>query len=729
MQFGSTALSALAASPLRLSPVSANQQLVFWVQIATLLLLAVGLGRLASRLGQPPVIGQLLAGVVLGPTVFGTLWPTGFQWFLPKGELVQSSLLLAISTLSLAVVLLSVGFETDITLLRRLGRPAAWVAAGSLVLPLGAGVVVGLLLPASVRGPAGGPISFSLLVGVALGASSLPVIAEIVGHMGAIRRDFGQITLAAGTVNDSIAFVLIALAVALAGQGAVSQLARVVIGLLVLGALAAIFAQPLVDRLLRVARRGGPERGAPNSHPSLAICLVVAMVAAALVQLVGIEGALGAFVAGVVLARSRFGDAETFRFLSQLSSAFFAPLYFGTAGLEANLVLLRHPETALVFGSLVVVGGATKFAGSYLGAVLGRLPKLERVALGVALNGRGTVQVIAGTVGLSAGIIGSGTYTAIVAMSLVTSLATPPLLRKVVRRWEGSPSERQRLDREARLASHLMVTQERVLVVTDQEVSGAAGLRLADLAWPVEAQFTVLACDGALDLGDRGLEFTQTRAVEWRRIDRSELLETVRSELKLGCGAVVVGAEYRPDGSEVPSTLLQDLLPVAPVPLVIMLGRGDAELPAESSSAPRLLVPVSGASASRAALEVAYSFAERTGSAVQLLHVDTAPKGWRGLRPGRLVYRRLRPQRARRAADALLTQALAMSATYHVTATANVQRHSDYDQGLLEAATGKDMVILGVRLVETENGAYLGAAAEALLERAAGPVVLVSLPN
>ncbi|HVD03132.1 MAG TPA: cation:proton antiporter [Candidatus Dormibacteraeota bacterium] len=722
-------LSALATSPLRLTPVSSQEQLVFWVQVAALLSLAITLGRLASRLGQPPVVGQLLAGVILGPTVFGAVWRSGFAWFLPSGDLVQSSLLLAISTLSLAVLLLTAGFETDITLLRRLGRPASWVTVGSLLIPVGAGVLVGLALPVSLRGPSGGALSFALLVGVALGASSLPVIAEIVGHLGATRRDFGQITLAAGTVNDAGAFLLIALAVALAGQGALSQLARLVIGLLVLGGLVYVFGQTIIDRLLRLARRSGPDHGAPNTHPSLAISLAVAMVAAALVQLVGIEGALGSFVAGVVLARSRFGDAETFRFLAQMSSVFFAPLYFASAGLEANLILLRQPETALVFGCLVIVGTTTKFFGSYLGAALGGLPRLERVALGVGLNGRGTVQVIAGTVGLGAGIIGGGTYTAIVAMALLTSLATPPLLRRVVRRWEGSPAERDRLDREARWASHLMVRPERVLLVSDNEVAGSDALFLADRAWPSDAPFTVVTCGAVTPLAQGSFDKGDARTIDGQTVARSEIVAAVRSELKLGCAALIIGTHLDQTGPDGPSTLLQELLPVAQLPLMIVLrGSGPAD-PRVLVTLRQILVAMSAGRASRASMEFGYSLAERTGAKVRLLRIDTTPRGWRSLRLDRLISRRIGPRGQRSAEETALEQAIAQAESYHVTATAELQSHSQYARGVANAAAGDDLIVLGVHPVATADGTYLGPAAEMLLEIAPNRSVFIAIPD
>ncbi len=728
MHLDSTDWLVATSSPLRLAPVTSHEQAVFCVQLASLLLLALLLGALANRIGQPPVVGQLLAGIVLGPTVFGEMSKGAFNWFLPEGATVQSSLLLALSTLSLAVLLLTVGFETDITLLRRLGRPASWVTAGSLLIPLVAGLIAASLLPAAARGPAGTPLAFSLLVGIAIAASSLPVIAEIVGHLGVTRRDFGQITLAAGTVNDAAAFVLIALAVALAGGGAVPQLARIGLGVLVLGGIVLVFAQPLIDRVLSLARLHGPDRTKADAHPSLAVCLVAAMVAAALVQLVGIEGALGAFVAGVILARSRFGDAETFRFLTQLSSAFFAPLYFATAGLEANLLLLGRPQTALVFVVLVAVGVVAKFAGSYIGATIGRLPNLERVALGVGLNGRGTVQVIAGTVGLAAGIIGSGTYTAIVAMSLVTSMATPPLLRRVVSRWEGSPAERRRLDLEARMAAQTLVTDKGLLVLANSGDAAIAALQLTARAWPEGAPVTVVSTVPQNESTREASKRQGGRTIDWVFAADHDVATTVSGTLKLGYGAVIV-ASGEDSGSPGPRLdLLTKILPVGAVPLVI-LPAADATRPQTGERPEQLLVPISASRASHAALELGYSIGEREGRQVHIVHVATGPRSLRSWRPGRLVPRRLQAQRHRRAADAVLTEAIAMSRAYSVQVSADNPSDRAFETSLTAATAGSGTIILGVRPVVTDDSVYFGEVAALLLDHAPERTIMVALPG
>ena len=187
---------------------------VLFVQLAALLVTARVLGLLARRLGQPAVIGQLVAGLVLGPSVFGRLWPAGFHWFLP-GSRPEGSALTSISELALVVLLAVIGAETDLRLIGRLGGAAASVSVSSLVIPLAAGGVLALYLPHQLWGPHAGRATFALLMAGALAVSSLPVIAKIVTDLGMARRNFGQLIFAAGTANDVVGFLLVAVATAL----------------------------------------------------------------------------------------------------------------------------------------------------------------------------------------------------------------------------------------------------------------------------------------------------------------------------------------------------------------------------------------------------------------------------------------------------------------------------------------------------------------------------------
>ncbi|MBT5581669.1 MAG: sodium:proton antiporter, partial [Acidimicrobiaceae bacterium] len=178
-----------------LTPLDEHQLLVFWTQLLVLLVFARVCGEIMRRINLPSVIGQLAAGVILGPSIFGRVWPSGFHWFLPEGE-ISSGALLAVSWIGVALLLVTAGFETDLGLIRRLGRAAMLVTGFSLVVPLIGGLIVGFSLPESFIGAESDRTVFALFVAAALSVSALAVIAKILSELGLMRRDFGQITVA-----------------------------------------------------------------------------------------------------------------------------------------------------------------------------------------------------------------------------------------------------------------------------------------------------------------------------------------------------------------------------------------------------------------------------------------------------------------------------------------------------------------------------------------------------
>lgn len=449
---------------MRLTPLTDHNLAVLFTELAALLVTARALGYAARRIGQPAVVGELVAGLVLGPSLFGHLWPKGFSWFLPAHQLVENGSLLSLAQVSLVVLLIVIGSDTDLNLIRHLGRAAAAVSVLSLALPLAAGVGVAVLLPSSLDGARGGRGAFVLLMAGAVAISSLPVIAKIVTDLGMARRNIGQLIFAAGTINDTFGFLLVAVATALVtarGSSSVPHLARVAGLLALLVVLVATVGQRVLDRQLRGVLAGGS-----SLVSGLSVSLVGALVVTALFEAAGVEGALGAFVFGVVLGRSRFHHEETVQVISALSSAVFAPLYFSCAGLRVDVGALGRAPVLGAFVALVAVAAAAKFAGAALGAAVAGLPRREWVALGVGLNGRGALQVIIVSTGLSLGALTDAAYTDVILMSIVTSLATPPLLRWVTHDWAGTSDEQARLGHEESMAANLIVRGQRILIPT-----------------------------------------------------------------------------------------------------------------------------------------------------------------------------------------------------------------------------------------------------------------------
>lgn len=404
--------------------------LLLLLQLALLLLLALCLGRLAARFRMPAIVGELCAGVLVGPSVLGHLLPGLAARLLPERP-EQMHLLDAVGQLGVLLLVGITGMELRPGLVRRRGATAVRVSVAGLVLPLGLGVATGYLLPGSLLPAGTDPTVFALFLGVALCVSAIPVIAKTLLDMDLLHREVGQLTLAAAVIDDVVGWFLLSVVSAMATSGLTAG--RLTAALLypvgvVLFALLA--GRPAVRFALGAAGRS------PEPGPTVAVAALAVLLGSAGTHALGLEPVFGAFVAGVLIGTSGRLDREKLAPLRTTVLAFLAPLYFATAGLRMDLTALAGPEAAAAACAVLAVAVLGKFAGAYAGAKLSRLSGWEALALGAGMNSRGVIEVIVAMTGLRLGILGPETYTVVVLVAIVTSLMAPPLLRLAMARVE-----------------------------------------------------------------------------------------------------------------------------------------------------------------------------------------------------------------------------------------------------------------------------------------------------
>jgi Kef-type K+ transport system membrane component KefB len=704
---------------------SEHQLLVFWCQVLALLLAARLLGALARGLGQPAVVGELGAGLLLGPSALGAAAPAAYAWLFPDDPL-QRGLLAGLAWIGVFLLLVLTGLETDLALVRRLGGAAIRVALGSLLLPLAAGVALGYALPDAFLGPAATHGVFALLMGAALALSALPVIAKILQDLDLMRRNVAQVLLAVAMVDDVVGWVLLGMAAGLAQSGAVhaGRLGVAVGGLALFLALAATLGQRGVDALLRALR----QRRAELSSWITAVLLCAATAGVATSAL-GLEAVFGAFVAGVVLGRSRFHDAEMAAPLDAVTRAFFAPIFFATAGLRTDLRLLAEPQVLLWSAVVLLVASASKFAGGYAGAAWAGLPRREGMALAVGLNARGAVGIVLGTVGLSIGVLNERSYTVVVLLALATSMMAPPLLRSLLRGWLGSDEEQARLARERLLGTSLLVRAERLLLPTHGGPNSVLAARLVDLAWPEGVGATVLAAGDDVPEADVAAVRAafERREVAYEKA-AGEPLAAILAQARLGYGAIAVGATDRRAGAALVSPFVDELLAASPLP-VVMVRRGRRQGPEAPLALRRILVPASGKAMGRAAQEVAFRLARQLGARVLLAHVVTTPSPRRVLS----LFRREDEERraaAEAVAERVIEEARALAAELGAQAEAAIRVDVSVPDALLALARehAVDLLVLGANLRSFSGRPFLGHGVEYLLEQVESGVVVVTLP-
>ncbi|GAB7183887.1 hypothetical protein ATKI12_3718 [Kitasatospora sp. Ki12] len=428
--------------------ISHGHLLVLLVQVGTLLALATGLGRLALRLGLPAVVGELLAGIVVGPSVLGGAAPAVSDWLLPRNA-EQMHLLGAIAQLGVLLLVGITGAHIDLDLLRRKRGAITWVSLGSVLLPMALGIGLGFLLPGSMLGRAGDRTTFALFIGVAVAVSALPVIAKILIDMRLLHRNVGQVIIGAAAVSDILGWLMLSVVSAMATEGLRAGVVAESVGyLLLVLAVTAFLARPLIGRLLRPIERAenGRELGA-------ATVLVLIVFAAAGTHVLEMEPILGAFLCGIVIGSLGAGARRFLDTLRPFVMAVLAPLFLATAGLQVDLTALKDLSVlgAALVTLLVAVGA--KLVGGYAGARLGRLDHDEAVAIGAGLNARGVVEIVLASVGLGLGVLNTASYTVVVLVAVVTSVMAPPLLRRATGRIAQTAGE---IERERDYATQLV---------------------------------------------------------------------------------------------------------------------------------------------------------------------------------------------------------------------------------------------------------------------------------
>jgi Kef-type K+ transport system membrane component KefB len=420
------------------APLGAHQLLVFLLQVGVLLLLALCLGRLAVALRMPAIVGELLAGVLLGPSVLGHAAPAVAAWLLPADP-AQAHLLDATGLLGVLLLVGVTGAHVDVRMLRRRRSTALRVSVAGLLLPLGLGVGLGYMLPDQLVPDGVARTTFALLLGVAMCVTAIPVIAKTLSDMRLLHRDVGQLTLAAGMVDDAVGWFLLSVVSAMATVGLhAGHLARSVLFLVGFVLLAYLVGRPAVRFLLRLAAR------ADDPGPTVALTVVLMLLGAAATHGLGMEPIFGAFVAGILVGWPGAVDPRLLAPLRTIVIAVLAPIFLASAGLRMDLTALRDPVVLLTAAVVLLIAIVGKFLGAYLGARLSRLSRWEGLALGAGMNARGVVEVVVAMTGLRLGVLDSRMYTVIVLVAVVTSLMAPPLLRLTMARVEQNADERLR---------------------------------------------------------------------------------------------------------------------------------------------------------------------------------------------------------------------------------------------------------------------------------------------
>ncbi len=376
------------------------------------------LGSLFSRFGQPSVIGEIAAGILLGPSLFGWLWPEASAIVFAKGSL---GILQLFSQIGVCLFMFVVGLELEIGQLKHKAQAAVVVSHASIVVPYLLGVVAAYLLFPSFGAPGTPFVTFALFMGIAMSITAFPVLARILADRGITRTPLGVTAIACAAVDDATAWAILAIVVAFARA---TGLTSTFIGF----GLVIVFVAAMVWGVRPLLARWFDKKGMTITAGSIASVLVFMTAAALATQMIGVHALFGAFLAGAIMPRNEaFRKNLTLR-LENFSAIFLLPLFFAFSGLRTHLGLLNDAESWLICGGIIAIATAGKLGGSMLAARLTGMGWNESFSLGALMNTRGLVELIALNIGYDLGILPPRIFSMLVLMALFTTFMTGPLL-------------------------------------------------------------------------------------------------------------------------------------------------------------------------------------------------------------------------------------------------------------------------------------------------------------
>jgi Kef-type K+ transport system membrane component KefB/nucleotide-binding universal stress UspA family protein len=724
---------------------------IFVAELVVLMVAGRLLGEAMQRIGQPAVMGQLLAGLLLGPSVFGLLWPDAQHALFPSTP-EQKSMVDAISQFGILLLLLLTGMETDLKLVRRVGHAAISVSLAGVAVPFCCGVALGEFLPESLLPSAGQRLVTSLFLGTALSISSIKIVAAIVRDMNFTRRDLGQVIVSSAIVEDTIGWIIIAITFSLAQSGGIdlASVAKSVLGTAVFLAVSLTVGRRAVALAIRWANDS-----LTSEFAVITTILVIMGVMALITHEIGVHTVLGAFVAGVLIGESPLLTRHIDEQLRGMIMAFFMPVFFGLAGLSADLSILADRTLLMLALGLIAIASIGKFAGAFLGGKIGGLNFREALALGCGMNARGSTEVIVATIGLSMGALSQNLFTMIVAMAITTTMAMPPMLRWALSRVPLRKAEKERLEREEMEAKGFVPQLERLLLAVDHSPNGQFASRLGGLlAGNRGIPITVLPLSAKAANGTPGQtngegetegpiakkgEETSKQAVETAaedtknkqpkddkpdsvdvtvRIPDAPTPEAVAREAEKGYDVLFIGiAGMRAkDGGF--SRAVDGIAGAFEGALALVDAKGEHGEDPEGSEL-SILVPVNGTDVSRRAAEVAIEMARGARAPVTALYVSGSKGTQRGGGRG--------GARTRRHERAILDEISELAAKYQQEIETAIRADIAPDRAVVAEAkkNGHTLIVMGVNRRPGDR-LYFGETAAGILKDAPISVMFVA---
>ena len=408
---------------LSLASLSHHEITMMLVALALLLATARVMGEVAQRCHQPSIVGEIFAGILLGPTFFGAMAPEISHALFPR-EGPGMIVLDGFTNLAIVLFLLVAGMEVDLSTVWKQGGTALKIGITGMVVPFAVGFLVAWQLPATLGQQEGAnPLVFSLFFATAVSISALPIVVKILMDLNLYRSDFGMVVVASCVLNDLIGWMVFSTILGMGGGPSDLSISPI----------ATIFLAFTFTVLVLTAGRWAFHRILPllqlyAHYPSgvLAFAMTAALLGAAFTEWIGVHAILGSFLVGVAIGDSSHLREQTRTVIDQFISFIFAPLFFASIGLRVNFI---ESFDMMIVVTVIITAVVGKLGGCTLGALWGRMPRREAQAVGFAMVSVGAMGIIVGLLALEYGIIRQRLFVALVLMALLTSMISGPMVQ------------------------------------------------------------------------------------------------------------------------------------------------------------------------------------------------------------------------------------------------------------------------------------------------------------
>lgn len=390
------------------------------LQLATMLIVARIFAEVARKFKQPAVAGEILAGIIIGPTILGSLFPV-VQEYLFSSHPMSNIALDGFVQIAVVLLLFIAGLEVELQVVWSQGKNALKIAIASMILPIVAGFIVAYAFPDFLGVNINDRIVASTFFGLTISITALAVVARVLMDLNLFKTPTGLLIIAAAMIVDVLGWIVFSVILSLSESGSGGLGAWATIGLTLFFTFFMLtIGKGLINKTLpwvnkKLAWPGG----------LLSLSLAGCFIAASFTEFIGIHAIFGAFIIGVALGDSEYLTEKAKEILHQFINNIFAPIFFVSIGLKVNFIESFDPG---IVGVVVIVGLLTKYWGAYIGGRFASLPRKKAMVVGFGLSTRGSMDIILGLIALENGLITESLFIGLVILALISSVSSGPLM-------------------------------------------------------------------------------------------------------------------------------------------------------------------------------------------------------------------------------------------------------------------------------------------------------------